>query len=179
MNWSRILLYGIGWSQVPYLLLQRGYHAVGCDLWKPLIVRRQAELGHDKFYHRDDLPSHKFELISAFEVFEHFINPLKEIAFLAKRLAVEGAIVGCSDFWHGGPLKYHPNPDNTYWRHRVHVSAWTYDSMRYVASQFGLEVSFFKVDTEGFAAKVFFILHRGERTKAFVNSIPIIIRGAF
>ncbi|QLA14814.1 class I SAM-dependent methyltransferase [Desulfolutivibrio sulfoxidireducens] len=179
LAWSRVLLYGAGWSLVPGILSERGIHAVGCDLWRPLIAARRSELGPDRFFHRDELPATTFDLISAFEVFEHFARPGRDAAVLADRLAPEGAIVGCTDFWHGGSLARHPSADAAYWRHGVHVTAWTYASMRRLASGLGLTASFFKVDTPGFAAKVFFVLHRGARTGAFVASLPAIFQGVF
>lgn len=176
---SRVLLYGAGWSLVPEYLLDRGVDAVGCDLWRPLIEERSAQLGPGRFLHRDELPESAFDLISAFEVFEHFIDPLREVGLLVDHLAEEGAIVGSTDFWHGGSLELHPNADASYWRHRTHVTAWTFSSMRHLARHFRLQASFFKVDRPGFGAKVFFVLHRGEKTERFVASLPAVIRGAF
>lgn len=178
-NWETALLYGIGWSLVPKWLDNRGVKAVGCDLWQPLIERRRASWGPASFYHRDDLPDESFPLITAFEVFEHFLDPISDVGLIVNHLAPEGVIVGCTDFWHGGSITEHPSHDGTYWKHRTHVTAWSFDSMRYLAKVFNLSISFFKVDTAGFAAKVFFMLHRGNAVSAFVNNLPKVFKNAF
>ncbi|WP_291445422.1 methyltransferase domain-containing protein [Desulfovibrio sp.] len=179
MGWKKALLYGAGWSLIPKRLLDDGFDAVGCDLWIPLIEERKKQLGDDRFYHRDELPNKKWDLISAFEVFEHFITPMQDLKFLADRLEDEGAIVGCTDFWHGGSLSQHPNPDKRYWRHPAHVTAWSFSSMNRVALELDLATSFFKVDKPGWGAKVIFVMHRGRATKKFIQSIPPVICGAF
>jgi hypothetical protein len=179
MGWSDTLLYGIGWSLAFERLRASGAHVVGCDLWRPLIEERRAAFGPHSFFHRDELPPVRFDLISAFEVFEHFAWPSRDVAMLVDRLKEEGAIVGCTDFWHGGSLDLHPSADRTYWLHRSHITAWSFASMRRIARMFGLRASFFKSDAGGVGAKVFFVLHRGIHTMAFVNSLPKVISGAF
>jgi hypothetical protein len=179
LGWSDTLLYGIGWSLAFERLRATGANVVGCDLWRPLIAERRAVFGPKSFFHRDELPPLRFDLISAFEVFEHFAKPSRDVGFLVDHLKNEGAIFGCTDFWHGGSLDLHPSDDRTYWLHRSHVTAWGFTSMRRLARMFGLRVSFFKIDAGGVGAKVFFVLHRGMRTMAFVNSLPKVISGAY
>lgn len=179
MGWNSALIYGAGWSLVPEQLLERSIDVVGCDLWEELIAARKAELGYERFVHRDELPERTFQLISAFEVFEHFTDPLHDVGLLASRLADEGAIVGCTDFWHGGSLLQHRSADSNYWKHITHVTAWCPSSLRQLATRLHLQADFFRVDTPGFGAKGFFVLHRGRDTGTFVHSLPPLIRGAF
>jgi hypothetical protein len=169
-----ILLYGIGWSPVYKNLKERGYNVVGCDLWRALIEQRNKEFGPGSFYHRDDLPDVKFNVISAFEVFEHFIHPVQEVNLLANHLKDEGIIVGCTDFWHGGSLREHPNPDERYWAHKSHVTAWTWKSMNMVAHRFGLKAYYCKTNKRDFAAKVFFMMYKGDRFDSFIQGLPKI-----
>ncbi len=178
LGFSDVLLYGIGWSLVFQTLRKRGVAAVGCDLWRPLVEARQQEFGAETFFHRDELPETRFDLISAFEVFEHFQNPLEDVGFLARRLKDQGLIFGCTDFWHGGSLLAHPG-EPLYWRHLTHVTAWTWSSLRETARRLGLEATFFKSDTRTFGAKVFFALHRGERVAAFLRGLPKIFARAY
>lgn len=179
MNWQSVLMYGAGWSLAPERLLKEGYDVVGCDLWRPLIDERKTSLGSERFHHRDELPDAKWQVISAFEVFEHFINPIHDVGILVDRLENEGVIVGCTDFWHGNHLGEHPSADLSYWKHGTHVTAWAFPSFKWLADHFGLNVSFFKTDKVGSGAKVFFVLHRGEKTKHFIDAMPAVIAVPF
>ncbi|MEF3695731.1 methyltransferase domain-containing protein, partial [Desulfolutivibrio sp.] len=179
MGWTDVLLYGVGWSLVFEQLRARGVHAVGCDLWRPLIRQRREAFGPDSFFHRDELPEVSFDLISAFEVFEHFASPLRDVRVLTSRLRPESAIVGCTDFRVGGPLSQHPGHSPDYWRHRTHLCAWNYSSMNRLARLTGLTASYFKVFLGSLGAKVFFVLHRGPKTAAYVQSLPKLFRKAF
>lgn len=179
MNWQSVLMYGVGWSLALERLLRAGYDVVGCDLWRPLIEERKASLGCERFHHRDELPKTKWHVISAFEVFEHFINPIHDVGIMVDRLEEEGVIIGCTDFWHGNHLGEHPSADLSYWKHGTHVTAWTFSSFKWMADYFDLNVSFFKVDKPGSGAKVFFALHRGKKTKRFICSIPAVIAVSF
>ena len=170
-----ILNYGVGWSVVPEALRRDGIDAVGCDLWRPLIEQRRAEFGPESFYHRDELPDRRFPIISAFEVFEHFTDPRRDVGVLVDHLADTGMIIGSTDFWHGGKLADHPSRDKTYWRHLTHVVAWTWQSMRTIAEHFGLQATFFRGDCAGHSAKCFFALHRGEKAARFLSSLPKIL----
>ena len=179
LDWANVLLYGAGWSLVPKWLSEKGINAIGCDLWQPLIDERRATWGIESYFHRDELPNTTFQLISAFEVFEHFLNPLKDVKKLVTHLSAEGAIIGCTDFWYGGSLLQHPSNDKSYWKHRTHVTAWSFPSMQYLAKVFDLSVSFFKVDTPGFGAKVFFVLYRGDSVAEFLSKLPKVFHNAF
>lgn len=170
-----VLNYGVGWSLVPEALRAEGVDAVGCDLWRPLIEQRRQELGQENFFHRDELPDRLFSLISAFEVFEHFINPLEDIALLADHLAEGGALFGSTDFWHGGSLAHHPSVDPTYWVHATHVTAWTWQSMAEAARRLGLGVRFFRGDCPEHSAKCFFVLHKGGVAGECVRAMPKVL----
>jgi len=170
-----VMNYGVGWSLVPEALLAQGIDVVGCDLWQPLIDQRKKELGNERFFHRDECPERRFSLISAFEVFEHFTDPLREIGMLVDHLKDDGAIIGSTDFWHGGSLADHPNHDKTYWQHITHVTAWTWQSLSEVARKLGLNARFLRGDCPEHSAKCFFILYRGEQFKQFAQSLPKVL----
>ncbi|WP_319470259.1 methyltransferase domain-containing protein [uncultured Pseudodesulfovibrio sp.] len=170
-----ILNYGVGWSMVPEALRGDGFDAVGCDLWRPLVEQRRKEFGPESFYHRDELPDRRFPIISAFEVFEHFTDPRKDVAVLVDHLADSGMIIGSTDFWHGGILADHPSQFKTYWKHLTHVVAWTWQSMRVLADHFGLQATFFRGDFADHSSKCFFALHRGEEAARFLSGLPKIL----
>ncbi len=174
-----ILLYGIGWSPVYKNLRDSGYNVVGCDLWKPLIEQRNEDFGPGAFYHRDELPDVKFDVISAFEVFEHFVRPFDEVNLLVNHLKDDGIIVGCTDFWHGGSLKIHPNPDQSYWAHKSHATVWTWKSMNTLAQRFGLRTYYCKTDTRNAAAKVFFVMCKGDSFDGYVRNLPKIFHNVW
>jgi len=176
---SDVLLYGAGWTLVFGNLRKRGIQAVGCDLFMPLVEERRKEYGKDTFYSPVDLPEKPFDLISAFEVFEHFLEPGREVKFLVDRLKPEGCVFGCTDFWHGGKLSEHPSRDRTYWQHKSHVTAWSWPSMRCLAKRCGLNATFFKVDRAGFGTKVFFALHRGDSWNGALAKLPKVFEKAF
>lgn len=166
------LLYGIGWSLTYQKLKNNGFNVVGCDLWRPLIQERKKQYGENSFYHRDGLPLIKFDLISAFEVFEHFIHPVREVGLMVDRLKDEGVIIGCTDFWHGGSLENHPSHDKSYWQHKTHVTAWTWKSMNALADRFGLNTYYCKIDHQHYSSKVFFIIYRGNKFEKFIRGLP-------
>ncbi|MHC4742804.1 MAG: FkbM family methyltransferase [Planctomycetota bacterium] len=174
-----ILLYGIGWSPVYKNLRDSGYNVVGCDLWKPLIRQRNEEFGPGAFYHRDQLPDIGFDVISAFEVFEHFVRPAEDVGLLVDHLKDDGIIVGCTDFWHGGSLKLHPNPDQSYWAHKSHATVWTWKSMNTLAQRFGLKTYYCKTDTRNAAAKVFFVIYRGQAFDGYLRNLPKVLHNVW
>ena len=169
------LNYGAGWSLVPEALRARGIDAVGCDLWLPLIEQQKRTAGENSFVHRDELPDRRFSLISAFEVIEHFTNPLKDMEVLVDHLNDPGAIVGSSDFWHGGSLSYHPSQDSSYWKHGTHVTAWTWKSMMAAARRLGLHVQFFRGDFVEHSAKCFFVFYKGNKVANFLQTLPKVL----
>ncbi|MBU4192638.1 MAG: class I SAM-dependent methyltransferase [Proteobacteria bacterium] len=175
MGLREVLNYGVGWSLVPEALRAQGVDAVGCDLWRPLIEQRKRELGEECFFHRDELPDRRFALISDFEVFEHFTDPMKDVGVLVRHLAESGAIVGSTDFWHGGLLSAHPSREPWYWKHGVHVTAWTWQSMRNIADRFNLGVRFFRGDFDEHSSKCFFVLFRGDAFAAYLDALPKVL----
>lgn len=175
LNIRDVMNYGVGWSLVPEALLAEGLDVVGCDLWQPLIEQRKRELGEDRFVHRDECPDRRFSLISAFEVFEHFTDPLGEIKLLVDHLKLEGGIIGSTDFWHGGSLSHHPSADPTYWHHGTHVTAWTWKSLSEAARRLNMNVRFFRGDCPEHSAKCFFMLYRGDTFDQFAKSLPKVL----
>ena len=172
---KNVLNYGVGWSLVPEALRARGIDAVGCDLWRPLIEQRKKMGRENNYFHRDDLPDRRFSLLSAFEVFEHFTNPLKDMRVLADHLNDPGPIVGSSDFWHGGSLAHHPSQDLSYWKHGTHITAWTWKSMITAAQKLGLHVQFFRGDCAEHSAKCFFVFYKGNKVANYLKTLPKVL----
>lgn len=173
------LNYGVGWSLVPAALRARGIDAVGCDLWRPLIEQRKRSEGKNNYFHRDELPDRRFSLISAFEVFEHFTKPLKDMGVLADHLNDPGALIGSTDFWHGGSLAHHPSQDLSYWKHGTHITAWTWKSMMTAARKLGLHVQFFRGDCAEHSAKCFFVLYKGNKVANYLKTLSKVLQDVY
>jgi hypothetical protein len=110
-----------------------------------LFVRMLRDLGYDFFWYdryasnlfargfEADL-SKGYELLSAFEVFEHFAHPqdeLKKMLALSQNLLFTTTLVPPNT----------PQPDDWYYyelEHGQHVSLWTKKSISYLAERYGL-----------------------------------------
>jgi len=151
-----VLLYGNGWSPLFGELKGSRLNVIGCDLYRGVVDFRNEEYRQEVFFHPDDLPDYKFDLITAFEVFEHFLEPFKNLAFLACHLKERGAICGCADFWQEkGRLYDHGPAEKPYWAPAGHVVAWSRQSMSYAAHKLGMKVRYFGADWVFGERKVF------------------------
>lgn len=81
-------------------------------------------------------PGATFELLTAFEVFEHLVDPLQEIEtmltfssnILFSTLLVPGPVTAAADWWYFGP------------DHGQHVAFFTVPALQHVARRFGLHL---------------------------------------
>jgi hypothetical protein len=83
-------------------------------------------------------PSHtdKIELITTFECFEHFIDPMQEIE---KMLSISQSILFSTETFSSGT----PNPDTWkyyYFSHGQHISLFSLSSLRYVAKKYKMHL---------------------------------------
>ena len=169
-----ILLYGIGWSPLFGELKDLGLNVIGCDLYKELVNFRNEEYQQEVFFHPNDLPDYKFDVITAFEVFEHFIEPFKNLTFLSYHLKEKGGICGCTNFWQENERLCDPVDDHPYWG-GGHVCAWNKKAMRGAAHKLGMKVRYFKSDYVGWENKVFFLLYKGDDIDDYVQSFPDVL----
>ena len=112
-----------------------------------LFVRLMRDLGYD-FYWQDaycedifakgfeieDVVSKKFELITAFELFEHFVEPISEIEKIlnfSKNIFVSTFLFPSSN----------PKPDEWWYyglEHGQHISLYSYETMKFIAEKYNL-----------------------------------------
>lgn len=170
VNINDILLYGIGWSPLFAELKSENLNVIGCDLNKRLIDFRNEEYNEIVFYHPHELPDYKFDIITACEVFEHFINPLEDVTFLIHHLKNNGILCGCTNFWeYGNKLS-----DDPYWEGN-HVVAWNELPMRRIADKHNLKIKFFESDHESWKGKKFFVFYKTDKINKFLETIPYIL----
>ncbi len=118
-----------------------------------IFTRLMRDVGFDFYWHdpytqnlfangfeKDVNDSTKYELITAFEVFEHFINPNEE---LTKMIKLSDTIVLSTE------LLPQPIPDPKNWwyygfEHGQHVSFYSKETLKYLAEQF--EMNYYDVN---------------------------------
>lgn len=82
----------------------------------------------------DEMHTHKIELITSFECFEHFADPIQEIE---KMLSISPSILFSTETFSSGT----PNPDNWkyyYFSHGQHISLFSETSLRYIAKKYNM-----------------------------------------
>jgi len=166
----KILLYGIGWSPLFNKLKKQKLNIIGCDLNKELIDFKNGEYEDEVFFRPNNLPNISFDIITAFEVFEHFLNPFDNLKLLSVHLEKNGVICGCSDFWQ----RNNTLSNDFYWEGCVsHVTAWNIKAMELAASKLNMKVKYFKSDYGG-PNKVYFILYKNDKNN-FIQFLPITL----
>jgi hypothetical protein len=78
--------------------------------------------------------TNKIELITSFECFEHFADPIQEIE---KMLSISSSILFSTETFSSGI----PNPDNWkyyYFSHGQHISLFSLSSLRYIARKYNM-----------------------------------------
>lgn len=93
---------------------------------------------YDPFY-APNLPEEKFDLISSTEVFEHFIDPLKNIELILSLLKEDAYLAIMTNF--------HPNNNEIFknWWYRrdpTHISFFTKKTFEYLAKKYNLKYIF-------------------------------------
>ena len=136
----------------------RGWNVTGTELL-PELVELARDAGYSAFQaeHLDTLPDSSFDLIAAFDVFEH-IFPEQSVAFLtalASKLKDDGTILlryPNADTWIGNPFQ---NGDVT------HVNAIGALKMAYYAGESGLQIVRMRATRRrGFRTSVIHGLHK-------------------
>lgn len=110
-----------------------------------IFVRQMRDTGYD-FYWQDPFADNlfargfeyktndKIELVTAFECFEHFVNPLEE---LEKIFKISDSILFSTRIFHGKP----PKPDE-WWYYSLnagqHVSLYSKQTLQFIADKYGL-----------------------------------------
>ena len=80
--------------------------------------------------------TNEIELVTSFECFEHFTNPIQEIE---KMLSMSCSILFSTETFTDGT----PNPDNWkyyYFSHGQHISLFSLDSLRYIAQKYDMHL---------------------------------------
>jgi SAM-dependent methyltransferase len=101
-----------------------------------LIRRNGYEVEVYDIFYSPDIPEGLFDFVTSTEVFEHFINPLKEIEFILS-LMKKGAYLSIM-------TQYHPNDSKKFedwWYNRevTHISFYTEKTFEYIASKYDLD----------------------------------------
>lgn len=101
-----------------------------------LMKRKGYEVEVYDIFYAPDKPEGLFDAVTSTEVFEHFINPLKEIEFIVS-IMKKGAYLSVM-------TQYHPKDEEKFkkwWYNREdsHISFYTEETFEYIASKYALE----------------------------------------
>lgn len=113
-----------------------------------IFVRRMRDIGYD-FYWKDPFAGNliargfeyntndEIELVTAFECFEHFVNPLEE---LEKIINTSESILFSTRIFHGKP----PKPDE-WWYYSLnagqHISLYSKQTLQFIADKYSLNLN--------------------------------------
>lgn len=124
---NRFLDYGGGYGQFVRIMRDRGFNFFLFDEYAENLYARFFDLKS-----RTDLLKEKFEVVTAFEVFEHLINPLESLEELlhysdtilfSTELVPDQKFTSASDWWYFAPEM------------GQHVSFYSLRSLRYLAGK--------------------------------------------
>lgn len=88
------------------------------------------------FYPEEDFKEKKYDLITSTEVFEHFVDPVKEIKLL-KSLLKEGGYLAIMTSFHPGPAEF---SDWWYTWDQTHITFYNHKTFKKIATKYGLEI---------------------------------------
>ncbi|MGM0548484.1 MAG: class I SAM-dependent methyltransferase [Bacillota bacterium] len=88
------------------------------------------------FYPEEDFKEKKYDLITSTEVFEHFVDPVKEIKLL-KSLLKEGGYLAIMTSFHPGPAEF---SDWWYTWDQTHITFYNHKTFKKIAAKYGLEI---------------------------------------
>ena len=139
---KKILLHGTGNSPAMETLISENIDVYGSDIVQPLIMERKQKFGDDRFFHNYNMPNIKFDGIVSVEVFEHLIDPVKEIKLFENHLSRDGIIAIETDIYPGfGKLK----DRGEYALSLGHVSYWTEQAFKELANITGFNIEIFEI----------------------------------
>jgi hypothetical protein len=124
---AKFIDYGAGYGLLVRLMRDRGFDFYWRDLYCENLFAK----------HFVGKPGMKFELLTAFEVFEHLDDPLSEIQImrdlsdnlLFSTLLVPERVKVASDWWYFGP------------EHGQHIAFYTVPTLQAIANRFSLHLS--------------------------------------
>ncbi|MBE2255540.1 MAG: class I SAM-dependent methyltransferase [Ignavibacteria bacterium] len=124
---AKYLDYGAGYGLFVRLMRDYGYDFYWDDLYCENIFAKNFEL--------NNLTNRSFELITAFELFEHLVNPICE---LEKMLSYSGNILISTDLY----PKSNPK-SNDWWyfglEHGQHISIYNIETFKFIAKKYNLK----------------------------------------
>lgn len=121
---KELLEYGSGPEPVfSELMKRRGFNVTMYDL---------------HYYNDDSYLNNKYDVITSTEVFEHFLDPMKELEKLIPLLNAGGVLAIMTQFPKGDEHFL----DWWYRRDETHISFFTEKSFSYIANHFNLEIIF-------------------------------------
>jgi hypothetical protein len=115
--------YGGGYGLFVRIMRDRGFNFYWNDPFTENLFARGFEY--------DATHTQKIELITSFECFEHFMDPIREIE---KMLSISSSILFSTETFSSGT----PDPDNWkyyYFSHGQHISLFSLSSLRYIAKK--------------------------------------------
>jgi hypothetical protein len=143
---NSFLLYGTGNTPAFDRLINENINVYGCDISRDLVAMKSKKYGKERFFLPQDIPAEmNFDGIIAVEVFEHFIEPLADIAFLVNHLSMKGVLCGTTDFFQGKAIE----DKNQYMKATSHVSYWSFQSLSYAANKLKKELTEFEMIRPG------------------------------
>ncbi len=123
---GNFLDYGAGYGLFVRIMRDYGFNFFWADPFTENLFARSFEY--------DAKHSNKIELITSFECFEHFADPIKEIENM---LSISNSILFSTETFISGT----PNPDKWnyyYFSHGQHISLFSLSSLRYIAKKFNM-----------------------------------------
>lgn len=123
----------------PYVKTPKRVLDFGCGpgpVLAELMKRKGYEVEVYDIFYAPDKPKGLFDAVTSTEVFEHFVNPLKEIELILSMMK-KGAYMAVM-------TQYHPKDDEEFkkwWYNREdsHISFYTTETFEYIASKYNLE----------------------------------------
>lgn len=164
-------------SNIIYFLFERNACFLDYAGGYGLLTRMMRDIGFDFYWHDpftrnlfargfESLGSVKFELVTSFESFEHFVNPLQEIE---KMLTISKNLLFTTELI--------PKPEHEDWwyygiEHGQHVSFYSPMTLSFIASEYSLNLysdgkSLHLLTEKKISSKLFKLLHRLNRIGYF------------
>ena len=146
---ATFLLYGVGSAVVFSVLMSEQLDVFGCDVSKAVIRYRQKEHGRDRFFHPRELRNrrHRFDVVTACEVFEHFHDPRKWISMIVGSLREGGIVCGTTNLYPGGDIE--DGQKVGYMSLKAHQAYWSESSLARAFGADGMKVVSFQMVCPG------------------------------